>query len=100
MRAREFTIQVPITINIPAEEPEAIVAQPVAEPECGCGGEPEQHMEPVSDQTDSMVPPLQQQIELLKRAAGVKSVYDDNDRPQNIDARAAIMNAFSQNPTG
>lgn len=35
------------------------------------------HKEPVSDETDVFVPPLQQKIELLKKSSGVQSVYDE-----------------------
>ena len=40
--------------------------------------------EPESDKTDTMVPPLQQKIELLKKNAGLDNVYDqqaDEDEP-------------------
>lgn len=68
MRAREFVINVPITIKISGDgDPEIDTDQSSEEPE-----------------TDTMVPPLQQKIELLKRNAGLANVYDeqaDDDDP-------------------
>ena len=32
------------------------------------------------DETDAMVPPLQQQIELQKKSVGVDNVYDEQDQ--------------------
>ena len=45
---------------------------------------PEQAPEPEAVETDTMVPPLQQKIELLKKNAGLDNVYDrqaDEDEP-------------------
>ena len=68
MRAREFVINVPITIKINGDgDPEVAMDQGQGEPEL-----------------DSMVPPLQQKMELLKRNAGLPNVYDeqaDDDDP-------------------
>jgi|688.fasta_scaffold1470847_1 hypothetical protein len=68
MRAREFTINVPITIKISGDsEPDVALDQDTEEPE-----------------SDTMVPPLQQKIELLKRNSGLPNVYDqqaDDDDP-------------------
>jgi len=65
MRAREFTINIPINIKINGD------------------GEPEVDMEePVDDDTGDFVPPLQQKIELLKKSSGVKSIYDDGGANQ------------------
>jgi hypothetical protein len=63
MRAREFVINVPITIKINGD------------------GEPEVTNEPQSDEPelDTMVPPLQQKLELQKRSAGLPNVFDDQD---------------------
>lgn len=61
MRAKEFTINIPINIKF------------------GNDGEPElaiDQTEPVDDDTGTFVPPLQQKIELLKKSTGVKSVFD------------------------
>lgn len=81
MRAREFTINVPIKINIDGSDDE---------PNIGVGTEepiPQQHqidsVEPDFDDEDEsqldqnpvFVPPLQQQIELQKSAQGKKSPY-------------------------
>ena len=38
--------------------------------------------EKTSDETGDFIPPLQQEIELLKKQAGVESEFD-NDQPQN-----------------
>lgn len=68
MRAREFTINIPINIKINGD------------------GEPEVDMqddEPVDDDTGDFVPPLQQKIELLKKSSGVKSIYDDESEAQS-----------------
>jgi hypothetical protein len=37
-----------------------------------------------SDETQIMVPPLQQQIELLKKLSGVESVFDDTTKKDEI----------------
>jgi hypothetical protein len=59
MRAREFTINVPITIKINGDgDPE--IDMPGQEPEAG-------------DDSGTFVPPLQQKIELMKHAAGKES---------------------------
>lgn len=45
---------------------------------------PKEAPEPESDETEVMVPPLQQKIELLKKNAGLDNVYDqqaDEDDP-------------------
>lgn len=64
MRAREFVINVPITIKINGD----------GDPEINAGNQhsPEQN-EP---ELDHMVPPLQQKIEILKKNAGLDNVYD------------------------
>ena len=61
MRAKEFTINIPINIKIDGE------------------GEPQvstDNQEPVDDNVGTFIPPLQQKIELLKKSAGVKSEFD------------------------
>ena len=68
MRAREFIINVPITIKISGDGNPEISAEPE-----------DQELE-----TSTMVPPLQQKIELLKRNSGLPNVYDeqaDDDDP-------------------
>jgi hypothetical protein len=68
MRAREFVINVPITIKINGDgDPEISADQSEQEPEL-----------------DSMVPPLQQKIEIMKRNSGLPNVFDeqaDEDEP-------------------
>ena len=59
MRAREFIINVPIRIRV-GNDPAADQTSTDEEP-----------------QLDNMVPPLQQQIELEKRQAGITNVYDE-----------------------
>ena len=68
MRAREFVINVPITIKINGD------------------GDPEvmQHQDSEEPELDNMVPPLQQKLELLKRNSGLPNVFDeeaDDDDP-------------------
>lgn len=43
---------------------------------CGCGCQGDQ--EHISAETGVMVPPLQAQIEILKKNAGIENVYDNN----------------------
>jgi len=63
MRAREFVINVPITIKINGDgDPEISTDQSEQEPEL-----------------DSMVPPLQQKIEIMKRNSGLPNVFDENE---------------------
>lgn len=59
MRAREFIINVPIRIRV--------------------GNDPAPDTQSDSDEPEleNMVPPLQQQIELDKRQAGITNVYDE-----------------------
>ena len=61
MRAREFVINVPITIKINGDgDPEISTDQSGDEPEL-----------------NTMVPPLQQKIEIAKRNSGLPNVFDD-----------------------
>lgn len=62
MRAREFIINLPIRIKIGQDEPAADSNVDNDEPEL-----------------DTMVPPLQQKIELMKRNAGMSNVFDEAD---------------------
>lgn len=63
MRAREFVINVPITIKINGDgDPEVSTQSAQDEPEL-----------------DHMVPPLQQKIEIAKRNSGLPNVYDEQD---------------------
>lgn len=75
MRAREFIINVPITISINGnDEPEVAVAD-----------------QPASDETEMMLAPQQQTIELLKKAAGVQSVYDQNAPAEPVADKTAVV---------
>ena len=62
MRAKEFTINIPINIKINGE----------GEPEISTGED-----EPIDDNVGEYVPPLQKKIELMKKSQGVESVYDE-----------------------
>ena len=73
MRAKEFTINVPITITINGDEDPVVSA--------GDQSEPELQQNPV------MVPPLQQGIELAKAGQGKESpVIDKITADDNIGA--------------
>ena len=63
MRAREFTINVPITITINGDEDPVVSAGDQAEPEL--------------QQNPVMVPPLQQELELAKADQGKESPVID-----------------------
>jgi len=64
MRAKEFTINIPINIKINGDD----------DPEISTDQD-----EPVDDNIGDFVPPLQQKIELMKKSVGVESVYDEED---------------------
>ncbi len=67
MRAKEFTINIPINIKINGDgEPEISTSE-----------------EPADDNVGDFVPPLQQKIELMKKSVGVESVYDDESEQQD-----------------
>lgn len=86
MRAREFIINIPINVKIEGDDDPQITTVPVPVP-----AQPEP--EPKKDSNDSteelptnFIPPLQQKIELMKKAAGKDSeVIDqltaDEDEP-------------------
>jgi len=65
MRAREFIINLPIRIKIGNEDPAADSPADDEEPEL-----------------DTMVPPLQQKLELMKRNAGMSNVFDEADEEE------------------
>ena len=67
MRAKEFTINIPINIKINGD----------GDPEVSTGEEP------VDDNVGEFVPPLQKKIELMKKSQGVESVYDEEDEESN-----------------
>lgn len=64
MRAKEFTINIPINIKINGD----------GQPEISTGED-----EPIDDNVGEFVPPLQKKIELMKKSQGVDSVYDDGE---------------------
>jgi len=77
MRAKEFTINIPINIKINGDgEPEVSTNQD----------------EPVDDNLGDMVPPLQQKIELMKKSVGVQSAYDDEEETEPQDGITPQMN--------
>jgi hypothetical protein len=76
MRAREFTINVPITIKINGD----------GDPEVDAGQQGGEEETPELDPNPVMVPPLQQKMELLKHAAGKQSdVIDTITADDNIE---------------
>lgn len=88
MRAREFTINIPINIKI----------NDSGEPEVDMGN---QHKEPAKDPSEldpspTFVPPLQQQIELQKSAQGkespvIKDLTQDEEDPEEDDNNPSIF---------
>ena len=83
MRAREFTINVPITITINGDEDPVVSA--------GDQTEPELQQNPV------MVPPLQQGLELAKAEQGKESpVIDKITDDDNIGAEPAPQDDADQ----
>lgn len=77
MRAKEFTITVPITINFSGDN-EPIVST-------GSTPEDEKHLNPV------MVPPLQQQLELAKAEQGKESsIIDKLIAPSEIGSEEKV----------
>ena len=123
MRAREFIVKIPITLNLDDLQPDEmpgpaqVGAQPeMAQPDPVAVPEPVDRPEmatdtkpvdagPVDAETDMMVGPLQQQLELLKRAAGVASVFDETDapkqqRPTSDRARLQVAMQAGQSPAG
>jgi hypothetical protein len=77
MRAKEFTINIPINIKMDDDQPQIVAAQPAAATQPAAAPQPTQ--EPVDDNVGTFIPPLQQKIELLKKSAGVKSEFDPVD---------------------
>lgn len=67
MRAREFIINLPIRIRIGNEETADNAPVNDEEPEL-----------------DTMVPPLQQKLELMKRNAGMSNVFDEADEDEPL----------------
>lgn len=58
--------------------------------------------EPELDNNPVMVPPLQQKLELLKKASGVPSTYDDSEQPDELDQvkKNAGLTAVIQHEAG
>jgi hypothetical protein len=81
MRAREFTINVPINIKISGD----------GEPEIDMGNDKEDAKDPSElDPNPTFVPPLQQQIELQKAEQGkqspiIKDLTQDEEDPEEDD---------------
>ena len=88
MRAKEFTINVPITITINGDGDPVVSA--------GDQVEPELQSNPV------MVSPLQQELELAKAAQGKESpvidkmTQDDNIGDENKSADDSLLQAIKQ----
>ena len=78
MRAKEFTINIPINIKMDDDQPQIVAAQPAAAPAAA----PQPAQEPVDDNVGTFIPPLQQKIELLK-----KSWVKLTDTPPILEAR-------------
>jgi len=89
MRAKEFTINIPINIKINGD----------GEPEISTGKQSDEHE---LDQNPVMVPPLQQHLELAKAAQGKESpvidkiTQDDNIGSETKDADDSLLNAIRQ----
>jgi len=63
------------TIHDISEPVVSVDYEPEEGGDCGCGGSSEHDQQP----DDVFVPPLQLKLELLKKATGVDSIYDDED---------------------
>lgn len=88
MRAREFTINVPITISINGDEDPVVNAGPTPQP-------PEDDTE--LQQNPVMVPPLQQNIELAKADQGKESpVIDKLTGQETVGEEPPEQNAIIQ----
>ena len=80
MRAKEFVINIPISIKINSD----------GDPEISTG-----EQEPVDDNVGDFVPPLQQKIELMKKSVGVQSVYDE-EGSEGSEAGAVTTGVMDQ----
>lgn len=69
MRAKEFTINIPINIKINSD-----------------GTVEQGETEVVDDETGTFVPPLQRKIELMKKNSGVSSVYEPSEDDDEDDS--------------
>jgi hypothetical protein len=104
MRAQEFLRQIADMLDQKEGgakpqadvKPNRAVLTPVPkpeEPECGCGGHDDDSAPEMN--VDTMVPPLQQKIELLKKAVGVDSIFDTDEEPDELDV---IRSLAGMNP--
>ena len=67
--------------------------------------QPQDDEEPTTSDTGMMVPPLQQEIEMLKKVAGIENAYDDAASAQSTDnmnpsQKMLVMKNISQSPLG
>lgn len=89
MRAREFTINIPITIKLDSlDDPQTPVVQTMAVPVAPKDAVKNQTTTKSADDIEgsSFVPPLQQKLELMKAAAGknskvIQQLVADEDEP-------------------
>jgi len=70
MRAREFIINVPINIKINGD----------GDPEISTDSNDKSGNDP---DLDTMVPPLQQKIEIMKRNSGLPNAFDDHEEEED-----------------
>ena len=80
MRAKEFTINIPINIRIDGN----------GDPQVSTNTQ-----EPVDDNTGTFMPPLQQKIELLKKSTGVKSEFDSADQKTTNAKNNSVVNQLA-----
>jgi hypothetical protein len=87
MRAREFTINVPITISINGDE----------DPVINAGGQNQPENDTELQQNPVMVPPQQQELELAKAEAGKESpVIDKLTGQETVGEEPPEQNAIIQ----
>ncbi len=81
MRAKEFIINIPINIKIDGDG-EPVISTSPADNNCQAGAQNVNTPpgETLDDELGEFVPPLQKKMELMKKAAGVESVYDEADQ--------------------
>ena len=85
MRAREFTIKLH-------------TAQPEANTNCVDQPFEPDEQDSEGDNVGIFVPPLQQQLELLKKEAGVDSIYDTEDPQNKSESMPNKSNNYETNP--
>lgn len=89
MRAREFTINVPISIKINGD----------GDPEIDMGGNKEEPKDPQElDPNPTFVPPLQQELELKKAEAGKDSpvIQDLTQDEEELDDEDDLATFFKR----